>query len=439
MEISENKIYKLPDFKIVQYNEYFLAIAVNYARWLVLTKSIQIDILQMLQSGKMVGEVMTFYKDFFDDAICVLTQIEAIGIEHLTPKSIFDNKRLHLHLTNKCNLRCPHCYMNSGVASENELTTDEIKMLCKNFVDMGGYLVSITGGEPLLRDDFFEIIEYISNIGLKICIFSNGIAWNENLISRMARLNIEGVQISIDGYDEESNSQIRGKKSFKKALDTIDLLVKYNISVKVAITPLYSLLEAHADRYIAFAKELINKYGSNAISVNFSYALMSGREIDQEQISAEKEKYFNAVDKIVNSVYGDVAIDSFVENIADGIYDSCGYGGLNVMANGDFYFCDRIPDTVKAGNIRDLSFKKISKLIKLAEEAGRIDNFKPCCFCELKYICGGGCRIEFWGDFARTTDVRKIDFDKISPKICESDFKENIYLKMIQTFERFYR
>ncbi len=64
-----------------------------------------------------------------------------------------DFKHLHLYLTNSCNLRCPHCYMFSGSANFNELTTIEILKLLSDFKEVGGRNVSFSGGEPTMRSD----------------------------------------------------------------------------------------------------------------------------------------------------------------------------------------------------------------------------------------------------------------------------------------------
>lgn len=74
-------------------------------------------------------------------------------------------------------------------------------------------------------------------------------------------------------------------------------------------------------------------------------------------ISKIKDEYYKFVDEVVTSVYGEIEEDAFVSDLTDRIQDSCGYGGSNVMANGDFYFCDRIPDVNKSGNIRTKNFR----------------------------------------------------------------------------------
>lgn len=438
MELSLDKVYSLPYFDYVDYSGYRLAIAPEIAKWIVLENDEQYEILLELIGGHNLQSVLEHFEDNQDDFVAVLTQIEAKQIESSKTKSIFSNTRLHLHLTNKCNLRCPHCYMKSGIAYNDELTIGEIKALCDNYRKYGGTDVSLTGGEPTSRSDFLEIAKYISSIGMKISIFTNGFLWDEEKVKCLSTLNVEGVQVSIDGYDESSNSVIRGKGVFKRALNTIDLLVKHNVYVKVAVTAPYEIIKEHQTEYVAFSKNLIEKYGDNAIEINYSYSLMPGRDLPYKEIEEKKEEYYKLVDKVATSVYGDIEEDAFVSNLSDCIQDSCGYGGLNVMANGDFYFCDRIPDVNRAGNVREISFDRVVELMKIAEEAGRITNFRPCKDCELRFICGGGCRAEHFRDFTRTKDITNIDFNLIGPRKCDMKQKEKYYRLMITTNERFF-
>lgn len=438
-EISKDKIYSLPFFKIVKYKNVFLAVAVDSARWIILKNEVQLEILQELIKKQPVKNILEKFENNQEDIVFILTQIEATDIENYHPKSNFKNTRLHLHLTNKCNMRCPHCYMKSGKEYEREMTTDEVKSLLKNFKEFGGTNVSLTGGEPTTRGDFFEIYDFISSLGMKTSIYTNGIFWDKERVKRLNPEFIEGIQISIDGYDEKSNSVVRGNGSFEKSLDTVGLFVKNGIYVKIAVTPPYDFVFDHKDDYIAFSKKLLEKYGRAKLEINYSYSLMQGRNLTSEKINEQKEKYFSTISEIVSGIYGKVAEDSFVLNISDCIFDSCGFGGLNVMANGDFYFCDRIPDVNKIENVLEFPFEKIAVLMKMAEKAAKIDNFKPCGDCELKYICGGGCRADYFNQFTKLKDFSSFDFSKISPRKCTQENREKFYNLMIKTYERFYR
>lgn len=436
-ELSFDKVYNLPKFSIIKHNALFIAIIPEYAKWIILENENQVEILKRICSGEQIGSIFNDNKESQDDVIMVLTQIEAKQIEKSSPKSIFSNTRLHLHLTNKCNLKCPHCYMYSGNSMNDELKTAEIKKLFNSFKSFGGTDVSFTGGEPTMRKDFFELLEFADSIGLRVALYTNGCLWNDEMVKRFSKLNNDGVQISIDGFDDASNAVTRGKGSFEKSLHAVDLFIKNNVKVKIATTAPYELLKNNVSKYVNFSKKLIEEYGDEYLTINYSYFFMPGRNLDQKQIDIQKEDYFNIVSKVVKNIYPDIDEDGFVINLIDDqINDNCGFGSLNVKANGDFYFCDRIPDVNKIGNVREMDFDKVFDLMKKAENAGKIDNFKPCNKCELRYICGGGCRVENFKDFSKLTSFDNVDFDKIKPRECTE--KEKILDLMITTNERFF-
>ncbi|MCQ2367461.1 MAG: radical SAM protein [Kiritimatiellae bacterium] len=438
-DVPIDKSYSMPSFKLVKYNGCGLAVFVDIARWVVLRNDRQQVIFNELTNGRSIGNVLEGHSDSINDVREVLVQLEALQVEKIKAKSIFSNTRLHLHLTNRCNMHCPHCYVCSSVAYDNELTTEEIQSLCKHFRDIGGTDVSLTGGEPTLRDDFFEIVKYISDIGMRVSVYTNGLNWDEEKIKRLATYSIEGVQVSIDGYDEQTNAVFRNKGAFERALNTVDLMLKHKLHLKIAITPPYEVLMENRQKYIDFAKSLLDKYGTDSLELNFSYALMPGRELTVAFVDSVRDKYQDYIDKIVSSVWPNAKMDSFVANISDGIYDSCGYGGLNVLSNGDLYFCDRLSDVAKNGNIRDMPFEEIHRLMQLAEETGKIDHFRPCKDCELKYICGGGCRAEWFRQFTQIDNVEEVDYTSIAPRKCTYSDKERIYDLMLRTTEMFYR
>lgn len=439
VEISLDKTYVLPKFQMIRFKGLYLAIAPEIARWLILKNDTQLKVLDKIVHQTPIACLLKDFKSSQEDVIEVLTQIEATQIETIKPKSIFNNTRLHLHLTNKCNMCCPHCYVCSNKAYDDELSTEEVKELCRNFREIGGTVVSLTGGEPTTRSDFLEIIDYISRLDMKVSIFSNGFLWGEEMILHLVKCNIDGVQISIDGYNEKSNSVFRTKGSFVRALKTVDLLVRNNIHVKIAVTAPYEVLKDNQRRYIAFSRKLLEKYGNDAIEINYSYYFMPGRNINENRIKNIKRDYYRLVDEVVSAIYPNVYESSFVANIVNSVYDSCGYGGLNVLANGDFYFCDRISDVCKIGNIRELPFAEIYRQMVLAEKAGKIDHFMPCRDCPVKYICGGGCRAEYFRNFTQMANIDHIDYEKIKPRKCMRKDRERIYNLMIKTYQRFYR
>jgi radical SAM protein with 4Fe4S-binding SPASM domain len=140
---------------------------------------------------------------------------------------------LELQITEKCNLRCRHCYI--GEIGQRELPVPAIRRALEEFEEMQGLRVLITGGEPLLHSKFSEINRMLQDFSIRKLLLTNGL-----LLSREALrgLNVEEIQISIDGL-EEAHESLRGKGTFRKTIDAIRRSIDsgYDVSVSTMIHP----------------------------------------------------------------------------------------------------------------------------------------------------------------------------------------------------------
>lgn len=142
-------------------------------------------------------------------------------------------KCVDLVLTNRCNLRCTHCCIDSDYATMcDKLTTEDWKRIIDKIIEIQPENIVITGGEPMLRDDFFELSDYLKerNKG-KLDLMTNGLFINKDNVERLVKL-YDGFNISLDGYDEESCSKIRGKGVFQKVIDAVELLKQNGVPSK---------------------------------------------------------------------------------------------------------------------------------------------------------------------------------------------------------------
>jgi radical SAM protein with 4Fe4S-binding SPASM domain len=124
-------------------------------------------------------------------------------------------------ITRKCNLKCKHCYSEATEEpTPDELSTEEAKKLLDDITNWGVKLLIFDGGEPLYRDDFFDIARHTSAKGLRVVIGSNGTLINADIAKRLKSSGIMAVQISIDGAEAQSHDWFRGETgSFNKALE----------------------------------------------------------------------------------------------------------------------------------------------------------------------------------------------------------------------------
>lgn len=138
-------------------------------------------------------------------------------------------KSLFLEVTLKCNARCEHCGSRCGEVKEEELSIDIWKKTLKEIsekYDASGIQLCVTGGEPLIRKDLFELMEYATDLGFKWGITTNGILIDEKVVKNFVRTKLDTISISIDGLKDTHESFRRVPNSFDKILNGIKLLQK---------------------------------------------------------------------------------------------------------------------------------------------------------------------------------------------------------------------
>ncbi len=135
---------------------------------------------------------------------------------------------LELQITRRCNLRCKHCFVGEGLSAE--LPFELIYKALKEFEEIQGLRVLITGGEPLLHREFEKINELLSELSLRKILFTNGLLLSDKFLKH---LNVEEIQISLDGMEHGHNS-LRGDNTFSKTLEGIKRAIDYGFDVSIA-------------------------------------------------------------------------------------------------------------------------------------------------------------------------------------------------------------
>ncbi len=111
--------------------------------------------------------------------------------------------------TRMCNLRCPHCYMEAGPKAESELTTEECLGLIGEMKALGTEMLILTGGEPLMRKDIYDIATSASSQGIWVVMGTNGVLVTDKVVGKMIECGVQGVAISIDSVEPEKHNQFR--------------------------------------------------------------------------------------------------------------------------------------------------------------------------------------------------------------------------------------
>lgn len=444
MEETANLLYtdKLCFNKNIVYEKIgnkILVISPETANWIVLNSNKEKNIFDKILFANNIGDIFNNLNDK-ENAICkkIIAKIlsrKFAGINNnIEPIQISTSDLMYCYLTNGCNLNCPHCYMNAGIKSKNELSLLDWEKVLKNFKESGGKGVTFTGGEPLMNKDFHDIVKYTNKIGLKIAILSNGLLWTDDLILELYKY-IDEIQISIDGVDEESNSFFRGKNHFYLARKNAIMFA--NLGVKTSIATTFSLEDLKSDvkdKYKKFVNS-ISKECDNKIVFRLSKKMLSGRNVNYTK--KENDEYYKKTLEIENYSRPNSNLENFIEdhNMYNMIFTNCGFGGITVSSTGNVYFCNRTLQLKSLGNVKDHT---INYYIQLGEKIKRltsVDNVDPCKKCNLRYICGGGCRID---DFNFNGDINK-NINDIKQIQCNKEKILFLKKKMIDSFLYYYK
>lgn len=300
------------------------------------------------------------------------------------------------NLTKKCNLKCPHCYMEAGRPAERELTTGECLELIDEMRSLGTEMLILTGGEPLLRKDIYEIARYASSHGIWVVMGTNGVLVTDKVAEKMVECGVKGVGISIDSLDPEKHNGFRGgPDAWKYSVKALEICRAHNLEVLVQTTVMDMNREEIADM-IEFA------YEKGAWAFNLYFLVQTGRGQEMNDLSAEttEDILTDLVD--LQDDYRPMLVRSKCAPQFKQIAYENGRGGLEsggcmagtrycrITPGGDVTPCPYMDLAV--GNVLEQSFAEIWQtapelrdLRKPAKLKGRCGN------CEFKELCGG-CR-----------------------------------------------
>lgn len=308
------------------------------------------------------------------------------------------------HLTENCNLRCRHCYQ--GERSADEMTLPEIQKVISEVSDMvkdwsESYGVcfspsmNITGGEPFLRTDLFDILREIKRQGFEIFLLTNGTLVDRERAHLLADLGIKGVQVSMEG-PEDVHDAIRGDGSYSASAAGVEQLVGAGIAVTLNVT-VSNLNAGQVKRVIAFGSH------AGVKRVGFSRLVPAGRGrrllphmLTRAQVKELYEALFSLELKGIEVVTGDpVAAQMNVEAAKDAgttAISGCaaGVAGLTILPNGNVAPCRRLP--LFLGNVRRDSLREIWAASPVLEALRERDRYRGKCGACARWARCRGCR-----------------------------------------------
>ncbi len=351
------------------------------------------------------------------------TSIKKQSMDHLAVyrQGLMKMPQLHnlfLELTLRCNERCLHCGSNCGDVPSNELTVEQYRtFLTQLKADMGteGYMLDITGGEPLLRKEFFEIMGIAHELGFHWGMTSNGTLITEEVARKLKEVGMGTISISLDGLPETHDAFRRTPGGWNKAMDGIQNLLKVGGFRAVQVTTVVTHQNiGELDRLYDILKNI------DIDSWRIINMEPMGRAKQHPELILTKEDYVTMFNYIRNKrIAGEPVcygcshyLGMEYEREVRDWYFLCTAGlyTASIMVNGDITACldiERRPEFVQ-GNILKDNFKDVWENRFEIFRKDLSDENEKCKQCSEAKYCHGGA-YHSW------------DFDNHCPQLCFKD------------------
>ncbi len=323
----------------------------------------------------------------------------------------FEPRWIAWEITQRCNLRCVHCRAEAAIKAERGPTTAQAKAVIDDIASYAKPVLVLSGGEPLLRGDIFEIARHGAQKGLRMAMATNGTLVTDEVCEKIKESGIQIVSISLDGASPEVHDTFRNQRgAFKGAIRAAKLFRKHGIPFIVN-----SSFTKRNQEDIPRVYELAKKLGATAWYMFMIVPTGRGKEIMDELISREDyEKILNwhyemeqrEREMYVRPTCAPMYYRIFAQrakregrsakrralSFSTGGSKGCIAGQLIALINhrGEVYPCSYFPKS--AGNIYEQSFREIWEESELFKELRDFRRYKGRCgACEFLRVCGG-CR-----------------------------------------------
>jgi len=313
----------------------------------------------------------------------------------------FNILTVYIHLTQKCNLQCSYCYNKQNLNQWEELSKLEWFKIIDALKNMGVREFIFTGGEPLIRDDLFDILKYTKQEDNSIELLTNGTLLKDENVKVLKF--VDQVIISLDTIDKVSNDKHRKNSKNYNILDNLHNIPK-EYSNKIVIR---SVITKENQMYIEETKN----YVENILGFQFTSIIFIPNNL-------------NEVDLVPEIIIDDV--DEECKMKFSNKIMNCGACSkeIAINSNGDIYPCQNlIKKEFLLTNILHENWLEELKNSYITKQFMQLDvrNIEKCKDCSLKFVCGGGCRaiaynvygdlnahLEFFCDFLSKNAISRL-------------------------------
>ncbi len=354
---------------------------------------------------------------------CVLMGIAKYGVQRpFTPGAPFLTV---WDYTYACNLKCKHCYSNAGKPLKNEMGRKEALRVVSILGDFGIPSIAFSGGEPLVRNDIFDVLKLCREYGIFTAIATNGTTLTRENVEKLKNSGVGYLQISLDGANSKTHDGFRGVNGvFNRVIDGIKNALESGMFVEVATTVTKLNIYEVSDIIDLCRRLKVNWF----MAYNFIPTGRGGGEIDLDLSPSEREKLLKSL--WIEALKGDLTVLTTApqfarialvnsKNIGETIVPTHFYsmklpgrlielsefvGGCGAGRN----YCAIEPDgviqpcvflPVRVGNILTDDFECLWDNSEVFIKLRNKDLLKGNCgVCKYRYVCGG-CRARAYAYF----------------------------------------
>ncbi len=306
-----------------------------------------------------------------------------------------------LELTARCNLNCRHCYLNLPAqdkeARQKELSLDEIKKIVDEAVSLGALWCLITGGELLLRKDFFDIYLYLKKKGLLVSVFTNATLITDKHIKLFKEYPPRDIEVTVYGVTKKTYEKVTRKQgSFENFMRGLSLLLENGIKVRFKAMALRSNVRELA-QIAKFCRARTKDYFrfDPFLHLRFDRDPKRNKEINSERLSPEEivtieeadpqrsEALEKSCDKLINPDYSHINCNHL-------FHCGTGNGSFTVSYDGLFRLCSSLwhPDCIydlRKGTLLDAWENFVPKIQDM--RSNRDEFLKRCRVCPIINLC----------------------------------------------------
>jgi len=256
-------------------------------------------------------------------------------------RELADKKNLCLNviceITQKCNLHCVHCYIPKQ--SDNELNLPNLHKIFSDLPEMGCISLTITGGEPFIRNDILDVLKIARSYNFAISLLTNGSLLSSDIIERLEELQLLNIGVTIYGTNEDTYGKISMRGNiFKKIMDNLELLVKKGLPVSLRFMLMRENLHK-VDDFLSLCENL-------NLTPKIDFRIFPKFNGNMEPLKHRLE-----IDKITQLIE-----ENKIKRPSGVVCSPCSYS-CRIAADGEVYPCSTL--NISIGNILRQKFKNI--------------------------------------------------------------------------------